>query len=373
MKRIVLCILAFVTLPGTVLCAQDVTGTWQGTLHAQHKDLRTVVKISKADAGALKLTMYSIDQGGQPIPATTTTFQDKVLKCSIDRIDGSYEGKLSADGKSISGTWAQGLSKIPLVLERATRETEWAIPDPPPPVKMMAPDFRPVYEVATIKPSRPGGPRHSGAASRTLSVEGRNTMWMIIWANELMTRQVIGAPEWLNTVDYDIAAKMNGEGNPSDAQMKEAINQLLADRYHLKLHMEKRVMPAYELVLLNGSPNLTKSDATNDVHGRSSMPGVWIFYNTDMISLCRALGRNILDRPVVDHTGITGRFDFTLKWTPDEFELALTGASAPPAAAGDAPPGIFTALQQQLGLKLREGKFPVDVLIIDHIDRPSEN
>lgn len=373
MRRIAPTLISLILFSGSVLFAQDITGTWQGTLHSPN-ELRLVLKVSKAENASLKADLfYNVDQSGTAEPVNTVSLQGTTFKVSYAKYDESYEGKLSADGKSIAGTWTQMLSKIPLVFERATQETEWTIPDPPPPVKMMAPDFRPVYEVATIKPSKPGTPRHSGAASRQLSETGNNTMWMIVWANELMARQVIGAPEWLNSDRYDITAKMNGEGAPSDVQMKEAISQLLADRYHFKFHMEKRLMPGYELVVANGSPKLTRSESTNDVHGRSSMLGAWVFYNSEMESLCRALGRNIFDRPVVDHTGIAGRYDFTLKWTPDEFELALTGASAPPASNGDAPPGIFAALQQQLGLKLREGKFPVDVLVIDHIEKPSEN
>jgi uncharacterized protein (TIGR03435 family) len=373
MKKIATCVTAIVLFFATALAAQDIKGTWQGTLHTPNV-LRLVLKVSKADNAGLKADLfYNIDQDGTPEPVNTVSLQGTTFKFSYVRYDESYEGKLSADGNSIAGTWEQGLSKIPLVFERATQETEWTIPDPPPPVKMMAADFRPVYEVAAIKPSKPGTPRHSGSASRQLNETGNNTMWMIVWANELMTRQVIGAPDWLNSDNYDITAKMNGEGQPSDAQMKEAISQLLADRYQFKFHMEKRVMPGYELVVANGGPKLTKSESTNDAHGHSGTHGVFFFYNTDMVSLCRALGRNVLDRSVVDHTGVTGRYDFSLKWTPDEFELALSGASAPSATNGDAPPGIFTALQQQLGLKLREGKFPVDVLVIDHVEKPSEN
>jgi uncharacterized protein (TIGR03435 family) len=373
MKSIVGGIYAILIFSSVLLPAQDITGTWQGTLHTPNV-LRLVLKVSTTERGGLKANLfYDSDHSGTAELVSTVSLQGTTFKFSYMKYLESYEGKLSADGKSIAGTWTQGMSQTPLVFERATQETEWTIPGPPSPVKMMAPDFRPVYEVASIRPSRPGTPRHSGSASRQLNETGNNTLWMILWAKELMTRQVIGVPEWLNSERYDITAKMNGEGQPSDVQMKEAISQLLADRYKFKFHMEKRVMLSYELIVANGGPKLTKSESTNDVHSNSGMPGAYAFFNTDMKSMCRGIGRNVLDRPVVDHTGLTGRYDFSMKWTPDEFELALRGVSAPPATEGDAPPGFFTALQQQLGLKLREGKFPVDVLVIDHIEKPSEN
>jgi uncharacterized protein (TIGR03435 family) len=82
----------------------------------------------------------------------------------------------------------------------------------------------------------------------------------------------------------------------------------------------------------------------------------------------------VLDKPVIDQTGLAGRFDFTLKWTPDEFQFAGLGIKPPaPADNADAPPDLFTAMQQQLGLKLESTKAPADVLVIDHVEKPSEN
>ena len=113
--------------------AQKIDDTWQGTLHIpQQKDLRTVVKITKAATGALQVVLYSIDQSGQGIPANKASFEDGMLKYSIDMIDGKYEGKMSSDGKSIDGTWTQGTNPLTLLLERATSATEWTIPQPPP-------------------------------------------------------------------------------------------------------------------------------------------------------------------------------------------------------------------------------------------------
>ena len=133
----------------------DIAGTWQGTLHiaAANRDIRIVNKITKDDKGALKVADYSIDQGGQALVATSASFEDGVLKYSIDFIQGKYEGKMSADGKTITGTWAQGPNPLALNLERANADTAWAIPEPP---KSMPADANPGFDVVTVKPSKPG-------------------------------------------------------------------------------------------------------------------------------------------------------------------------------------------------------------------------
>src|SRR5579871_1909322 len=116
--------------------------TWQGTLHVPqaNRDLRIVIKVAKDDKGALKATTYSIDQGGASIPADSASFEDGEFKFAIQMLDAKYEGKMSGDGKSISGTFTQGGNPLSLLFERATPETEWAIPTPPPRLPPMAPD-----------------------------------------------------------------------------------------------------------------------------------------------------------------------------------------------------------------------------------------
>jgi hypothetical protein len=117
--------------------------TWQGTLHTPQRELRIVLKIVKADAGALKVSMYSIDQGGGSIASSSASFDGGVLKYAIDPIDATYEGKMSSDGKSIAGSWKQGKDPLSLLFERATPETAWAIPEPPPKIPAMAADADP--------------------------------------------------------------------------------------------------------------------------------------------------------------------------------------------------------------------------------------
>jgi hypothetical protein len=132
MKKLMLWIIAF-SLSGSALFAQEITGTWQGTLSATgaNRALRLVTRISKSgDPGALRAVVYSIDQGAQAMTATTVTMQDSILKMTIAGIGGTYEGRLSADGNSITGTWTQGRTPLPLNLNRATPETAWATAEP---------------------------------------------------------------------------------------------------------------------------------------------------------------------------------------------------------------------------------------------------
>ena len=130
MRKLALWIFALAVLSAGSLYAQNLAGDWQGTLQAGKQTLRTVVKISKADNGSYSAMLYSIDQGPEGMVVDSISLQDSTLKFAISKIHGSYEGKLSADGASISGIWTQG-SPLPLDLQRASKETAWATDSSP--------------------------------------------------------------------------------------------------------------------------------------------------------------------------------------------------------------------------------------------------
>jgi len=351
--------------------------TWQGTLHIPQHDLRIVLKVTKTPTGALKAVNYSIDQGGQPIPVTTIVFQDNELKFSIDPIDGTYDGKMSPDGKSIAGQWKQGPNPLPLVFERATPETAWAIPEPPPKLPAMAADADPSFEVATIKPSKPDAPgklfRVQGDRFSTLNTTLAD---LIKDAYNVQDKQIIGAPAWVSTDKYDIAAQPDIPGAPNQAQLKTMIRKLLADRFQLKFHKEDKELPAYVLTVAKSGPKMKQSEADpNGLGGRFFRGlGVLTVTNSSMADFCDLMQAAVLDRPVVDQTGLKGKWDFLLKWTPDESQFGGMGIKVPPPAdAPDAPPPLFTAIQEQIGLRLDAGKAQVGVLVIDHAEKPGEN
>jgi uncharacterized protein (TIGR03435 family) len=377
MKKLMLWIIAFAALPGSALLAQNLTGTWQGALQLPGRELRTVFKISTTDADTLKAVLYSIDQGGQPISANAVTREGSAVKISIVGIGGNFEGKLSADGNSLAGTWTQGGMPLSLTLKRATPETAWTIPEPPPPPKPMAADANPSFEVATIKPSKPDTPGklfriqpgHFSTINTTLSD-------LIGFCYGLQPKQVVGAPAWLETQKFDLDGKPDGTGQPSVDQWKKMLEKLLADRFQLKFHHEKKELSVYALVVAKNGPKLTKSEAEANAtpsllfRGLGTLP----VRNATMADFAGVMQSAVLDRPVVDQTGLSGRFDFVLTWTPDETQFAGLGVRVPPPSdKADAPPDLFTAIQQQAGLKFEPTKAPVDVMVIDRVEKPSEN
>jgi uncharacterized protein (TIGR03435 family) len=352
-----------------------IEGTWQGTLHTPNRDLRIVAKFSN-DGGALKATMYSIDQGGQAIPASSASFAGSALKFAIQAIDGSYEGKLSADGKSIAGTWTQGGNPLALVLERTTPDTEWAIPEPRPQMPPMAADANPGVEVATVKPAKPdeqgGGFIWDG---RELKAINNTLVSLICTAYNVQSKQIVGAPDWASTEKFDITAQPDLPGRPSLKQAQGMTRKLLADRFQLKFHQDKKEMSAYVLTAVTNPPKMTPNTSDPTQEGLFFGPiGTLHVRNAPMLDFTQLLQASILDRPVVDQTGLQGRWDFVLKWQPDDSQFAGMGIKVPPPSdAADAPPPLFTAIREQLGLKLDSQKAPVDVLVIDHVDHPSPN
>ena len=353
--------------------AQTIAGTWQGTLNVG-KELRIVFAIANADGGELRATMYSIDQGGQGMAVTPVVLQGTTVRMTITGIGGTYEGQLSADGSSIAGNWTQGGKSLPLNLKRAAPESAWPIPSIP---KPMAADAPMVFEVATIRPSNPDVP------GKIFTVKGRQFMTinttvndLISFAYDLHAGQITGGPAWLETEKYDVVAQPQAEGMPNERQLKTMVQQLLADRVRLVTRRDKRELPVYVLTVGTGDAKLAKND-TNP-NGLPSLMfkgfGVLPARNASMADLARVMQAAVLDRPVVDKTGLAGRFDFTLTWTPDDSQFRSFGARPPaPSSDANAPPGLFTAIQEQLGLRLESTKAPVDVLVIERIEKPSEN
>lgn len=365
-------IFALIALASAAL-AQDLTGTWQGTLQGQ-QPLRIVIKIAK-NGPALQGTTYSIDQGGQPIPMQSTTLQGSTVKFTVPAIGGSYEGKLEADGNSITGNWTQGPAPAPLNLTRATPETAWAIPEPPPPPKSMAADVDPSFEVATIKPSNPGQQGMGINVNNTGQFSTRNTALkdLLIFAFGVHPDQIQGLPGWAEEEKYDIMGKPDHEGMGNDTQIRSMMKKLLAERFSLTFHREKKELSAFTLNVDKAGPKLTLNESGVNLPGFGGRgPGSIGVRNSTMEQFAGFLQARIVDRPVVDKTGLTGKYDFTLTWRPDQ--LGPQPPNAPPLPADiDSRPDIFKAMQEQLGLRFQPEKTSVEVLVIDKVAKPSEN
>jgi uncharacterized protein (TIGR03435 family) len=345
--------------------ASNIAATWQGILHT-NRDLHFVAKITKAGDGTLRATFYNIDAAPGGIPAISTTLNGSLLKLELPF--ATYEGALSADGNSITGTWRQGLNPLPLNFARSTNETEWTIPQPPPRMAPMAADANPTFEVATIKASRPDehGPRYD-FRSRRFSVIHASLSDLLKFSYGLQQSQIAKAQDWVNSESYDISAKPDGEGEPSIKQWESMVKKLMADRFQLKFHFEKREQAVYVLTVARTGPKLTRSESDPSASGGMGFgpPGNFGATNATMADVAEALGQGVLNRPVEDQTGLTGRFNLRLTWTPDGLATATENPNA--------LPDFFTAIKEQLGLKLVSTKAPVDVLVIDHVERPSPN
>jgi uncharacterized protein (TIGR03435 family) len=376
MKRLMLWMMALAALLGSALEAQNITGNWQGTLLAGQNKVRVVFKIA-LENDKLQATLRTVDQASPPIAATIAR-DGSTVKMTIPSINGTYEGKLSGDGNSMAGTWTQGAA-LALNLTRATPETAWEIPEPPPPPARMAANANPAFEVATIRPSDPARPQQiitlRGAEVITTNVTVHDLINLAYW---LHPKQLTGGPAWTESDKFDMTGKPDAPGQPNVDQMKMMIQKLLADRFQLKFHFEKRDLPAYAVGIAKGGAKIIKSQddpkgLPGFYFGRTAAGTTLTFRNSPMSQITAVL-QNFLDKPVVDQSGLSERYDFTLTFTLDSAQAVRLGG-APTSAPDnpDAAPDVFAAFQQQLGLKLESTKAPVDVMVIDKIEKPSEN
>jgi bla regulator protein BlaR1 len=259
------------------------------------------------------------------------------------------------------------------------------------------------YEVASIKPNSSG----TNMVRLMFSPDGltatNGTLQMFInAAYRIDDNQISGGPSWLKSDHYDIEAKMDSATADALHKLSEEqarierqrmLQALLADRFKLTIHRETRELPIYALVIAKNGPKLQEAKPgdtyPNGIKGPDGHAGAGMMFMSGRGSvtgqgipisdLVRFLSRQ-LGRKVEDKTGLTGKYDLTLQWTPDESQGAMfKGPSSEPQGSASPPPpeatgpSIFTALEEKLGLKLESQKGPVETLVIDHVEKPSEN
>ena len=216
----------------------------------------------------------------------------------------------------------------------------------------------------------------------------------------LPASQVVGGPDWINSHGYDIEAKPGRNTDPK--QIWLMWQTLLADRFKLRLHRQTRELPIYDLAAVESGLKLPAAKEAGcvsfppgtppryvpgkvdcgDVSGPfSAHPGGLLHIKGSNVHMADLIGELalVLDRPVLDKTGFTGEFDLNLSFTADEATMGLPGSGGPGDPGGHRLPtdpnlpNIFAALEEQLGLKLVPAKGPVEVLVIDHAERPATN
>ena len=222
---------------------------------------------------------------------------------------------------------------------------------------------QPAFEVAAIKPSKTGDTSsHWRSGKGRITMDNLSVRQIILAAYGVKEYQLVG-PSWLDTERYHIDAK--AEGNVDDDKLMPMLQTLLAERFHLALHREKKDTTAYALVAAKGGLKIRPVEGSGS--NSNSRNGKMTAKHVSMAKFAEFLARQV-DRPVVDETG-TGDdgFDFTLEWSNERVQRAAETDGAPTA------PSLFTALPEQLGLKLEARKVPVEMLVIDRVERPSEN
>ena len=225
------------------------------------------------------------------------------------------------------------------------------------------------FEVASIRP-HPGVINYSsnfltGGMYRGVAITLTD---LVEDAYGLQRYQVANAPGWASSEHFDVEGRAGGDGRLEWDRARPMLQALLADRFKLKVHRESREVPAYDLVIAKGGPKLKENNDPNVQHPGSATYGdaSGMHVKATKAPLSRLLPQlsiNLYGRPVIDKTGLTGNYDYTLNWARDNT----------PAASDGNVPGVFTAIQEQLGLKLEPSKTTVEMVVIDSAERPTGN
>lgn len=360
-----------------VLCAtlqaQSILGTWQGKLPVAENS-RIILKFTKAEDGGLHGVFYRIDQYADSLPLSSVSFVAPDVAVAFDVLSVSYRGKLSADGKSITGVWTQANQTFPLTFSLTAPENVWkregAVALAP-----MSATADPAFEVATVKPSAPNATQEQiHASTRHFEHKNATVADMIEFVYKVKLRQIEGGPAWIDETRFDVAGEPDVEGQPSPDQFRLMEQKLLAERFQLKVHSIQKVFPVYAIKVEKNPPKLSRRDPAEMQHdGIITRPGEdgqmrAQFIYTTMPEFANLLMNFIKDRHIVDETGLSGPFDFTVSVPM----AAVQGGPGVGLDDNDKAVAFFQALEP-LGLKLVAKKATLDVVVVDRLERPSAN
>ncbi len=312
------------------------------------------------------------------------------LKKRIGRIVGTRMAYELGVGRKLllgfAGAFALGAPLVLGLVQSAQSDAQAGKPGLP----SVAGDVYPSFEVATIKPDDASAPNMP-----VYKLRGRNFVALrasledlIAFAYGLQRKQIVHAPGWIRSERYDVNAVPDSPGMPNMEQLRMMVRKLLANRFKLTVHDETRVLPAYVMTADKDGEKLTPDQGKRQLlrlSFRAGKGGITMrVENASMPVVTSFLQEMVLDRPVVDRTGLGGRYDFECTFAPDDSEFSghpprILASSDPGPTGGDTPtetlsaPGLFEAMRQQLGLKLSAEKRAVNVIAVDHVDHPSPN
>ena len=241
--------------------------------------------------------------------------------------------------------------------------------------------FAQSFEVAAIKPTPPewaSGRYIRMQSAHQLIAKAYTLRILLAAAFNLSPHAISGGPAWLDSDRYDILAKTPGAARPTWDEQMAMLRQLLTERFRLTIHREPKEFSVYALTVAKSGSKLRESTVNPEATPEGPPPLV-IVISRDYVSIpgryatvgemAGVMQRSLFDRPVLDRTGLTGRYDWDLEWKPDETQFGGLVKTDPESTK----PDLFAAIQQQLGLKLEATKGLVDTIVIDKIERPSEN
>lgn len=359
--------LLFLSLLSAPLHAQTLNGVWQGILPVDH-DARIVFRLDLAADGVARGTFQWVDRNIAGIAFSSVKLHAGELVVESDVVHVSFHGKMSADGQSLTGTWTQDQKTYPLTLMRTTPEEAWEHGGAS--VAAMAATAAPAFEVASIRPSAPGVKGHRyDIRTRDFGAHNASLSDLVKFAFQVRTRQISGSPGWMDEEKFDITAKPDAPGQPSVDQYRSMVQKLLAERFGFRFHTVQQTFSVYALTLtgthsalmrsnpsLNGYGISLKQDPANDTTQIR-------FVDENIPEFTNVLMNFIEDRQIVDETGLSGEFDFTMVLPSS----VLDGTDSSERSSA------FLRAVQPLGLRLVPKLTQVPVMVIDHVTHPSPN
>jgi uncharacterized protein (TIGR03435 family) len=368
MNRMMLFVVSLI-LAAASLHAQSISGTWQGTItYPNSHSARLAFTIKKSTDGSLHGGFNYVDDDFGLV-FSSITFAAPDLTLTQETYGMTFHGQLSADGKSIAGSLTLGKPSYPMTFSLAAPETVWKPAGPPP----MASNADPSYEVAVIKPAPPEE-QHPvwNLQAPEFHATGMSAGELIKIVYKIRGRQIINMPAWVADSKFDITAKPDTPGVPSEDQTRVMIRKLLAERFHLVCHTGTQDFSVLTMTLDPKGPRPTPSDP--DFNGHNGIllrqDGGDIVLHLSGVTMpffLKTLMDRYRDKQIVDETGLTGTYDITLRLPP----AALQGIGD--GGAEDEVGSDYIAAAGHAGFKFASKKAPIPVVVIDHIDPPTPN